>query len=133
MMFQYLTPKGRGRLFPREQVHTEREIAVFECFPQFVQLVGMLPSGKGDEVQIGVSPGVAADSGAVGPNRNTGQMNPQQFPHNLQLLGREINDPFRAAIGVYSHVSPVIVWNKFVASEMNSSMRSRAALAFSPL
>ena len=122
-----------GNLSPGEQVHLEWKVAFFKRVAQFVKMPDLFFSGKCHQVEVRIPSGVALYARTVRPDRDTWQVGPQQALHQILVAGGEVHSPFVAAGRFYSHISPVMAWYRSVASLMKASIRSRAALAFSPL
>ena len=111
---------------PHEQVHPERQVAFLECLPQVADTPNLLGRGEYHEVEIGLRARCPRCAGTIDPGGRSWQMASQQRQDCLALLGGDVDGPF------YSHVSPVIVWYRPMASSMKAGINSKQACAFWP-
>ena len=106
--FQDLRAERYRSLGPGEQVHPKGQVAFLECFSQSVQLGCVLWLGERNQVEVGVWPGVALYSRAVGPHRHTWQMGSQQVLYKVQVIEGKVDGRGASGAVIYSQVSPVM-------------------------
>ncbi len=59
---------------PDMEVDAEGDVAFVERVLEFGHLRALVGGGEDDEIEVGIWPGAAFDAGAVGPNRDSGEV-----------------------------------------------------------
>lgn len=107
LLLDSLVERGRN-LGPREQIDPERKVAFLEGLSQLLYLLSLVRRWEGNQVEVGVAPGVAGYARAIGPDGHTGL---EQRTDDAKMFRREINVLVRvrgcAGPRGHSHLVPV--------------------------